>query len=278
MSSLHEFLWEHSISTQALSLNPDAALQAAIFEDDLVPVGTEIWVDYGSETYAYMAAESLSVPGFRRLYYAEVPHWDEIQVINNETKPGEFDIANYFRPDEGQFGSIFMLSNNWNQGSERVQLQGDGDFAYIVKNHQYEKRLIGPEFIDMIVDTSPGEGKYYTVEGGHWLPRYWIVGQNFNRVETVAFYHKHNCQKDAEFTWSSIMRFNEHYPVWESPSGLLIDDVIEISWILNDSEIERYFYAAGLGLVQWLANDGRRSFISSFVTGGNNQREDIGCL
>jgi len=273
--SLQDFLWSHSIETQALSLNPDAALQSAIFADGLTPVGTEIWVDYGDDTYAYMAAESLSEADLRRVYYAKVPEWDNILIVEGGDE--SIDMGAYFTPTDRKKSPVFILSNNWSGGSERVQLQMEGDHSFVVKNAQYEERFVGSDFIDMVVDTSPGGGKYYTIKDGHWLPRWWRVGDMFNRVETVTFFNKSDCQVTDRFTWSSTMRLDDHFDVWKSPSDLLIDDVVEISWLLNGSVIERYFYAAGLGLVKWIANDGRESFITAFDPGEDNVRERIDC-
>jgi hypothetical protein len=71
---LHRHLWDESVDKQAISLNPDAALQAAIFRDGFVPVESEFWTPYADEQYAVMAAEHLE-SGARRVYYAEVPEW-----------------------------------------------------------------------------------------------------------------------------------------------------------------------------------------------------------
>ena len=114
--SLESYLWDRSIETQAISLNPDAALQAAIFADGLVPVGTEMWVDYDDERYAYMAAEALTNPDSRRVYYAKVPNWDDVRIVASDDldapDPLMFDIGRYFLPDDGNFSPVFLLSNN----------------------------------------------------------------------------------------------------------------------------------------------------------------------
>lgn len=271
--SLENYLWNHSLDTQAISLNPDAALQRAVVADGFVPVSSEVWVTWGDERYAYMTGESLVEAGLRRVYYARVPEWNVVYVIN-DVQTDDIDMAAYFLPDDGDFSPIFVLANNWDGGEERVQLQRDGVISYVVKNRQYEKRQIGSEYIDMLIDTSPGDNQFYVVEG-HWLPRYWRVGGVFDRHERVTFRNKNTCVETASFSWSSTMRLENRFLAWESPSGLLVEDVVEVVWILGGNIIERYWYAAGLGLVQWRANDGRESSIISFVTGDNNEREQI---
>jgi hypothetical protein len=73
--------WDVSIEHQSISLNPNAALQQAIFGDGYVPVMSEFWLDHENDDKverAYMAAEHLQ-SGDRRLYYAVVPQWNNVQ-------------------------------------------------------------------------------------------------------------------------------------------------------------------------------------------------------
>ena len=72
-------VWQVSIERQAISLNPNAALQMAIFKDLFVPVQSEFYyVAQDGINRACMAAESLST-GERRVYYAVVPNWSNVQ-------------------------------------------------------------------------------------------------------------------------------------------------------------------------------------------------------
>lgn len=74
-----EEVWQESVNRQAISLNPTAAIQAAIFADGYTPVQSEFWaVPSDGVERACMAAEHLQT-GERRVYYAVVPHWDNVQ-------------------------------------------------------------------------------------------------------------------------------------------------------------------------------------------------------
>ena len=80
-------LWDTSIELQTISLNPNAALQSAIFRDGYVPVESEFWQTIDEIEYAAQAAEHLST-GARRVYYAIVPNWN---------------IVKWFTPDSESF-------------------------------------------------------------------------------------------------------------------------------------------------------------------------------
>lgn len=76
-------LWDESVRRQALALNPNAALQAAIFKDDYVPVGSEFYYTAADGIQrAAQAAESLET-GDRRVYYAIVPKWNEVRYFTD---------------------------------------------------------------------------------------------------------------------------------------------------------------------------------------------------
>jgi murein DD-endopeptidase MepM/ murein hydrolase activator NlpD len=92
--TLQEHLWSVSIEQQTISLNPNAALQKAIFADDFVPVMSEYWTRYDEDDYAEMAAEHLGT-GERRVYYARVPEWTNVQwtVDPNPAEPEPFKLT-----------------------------------------------------------------------------------------------------------------------------------------------------------------------------------------
>lgn len=71
--SLEQYLWRLSIDRQPISLNAEAALQAAMFQDGLTPVESEEWEEYNGSTYSYQAAEDPGGVIPRRVYTAEVP-------------------------------------------------------------------------------------------------------------------------------------------------------------------------------------------------------------
>jgi hypothetical protein len=92
--------WKASEDLQeecGISLNPEAALQAAILADGFVPVHTEIWLDHDSQDgteRAYMAAEKLDGSEPRRLYYAVVPNWNDVEWMNEPDMPPEPEPGN----------------------------------------------------------------------------------------------------------------------------------------------------------------------------------------
>lgn len=70
--------WAESIATQCLSLNPAAALQAAMFEDGFGPVGNEWWdFDREGTQWALQAGENWE-KGERRIYMAKVGEWYKV--------------------------------------------------------------------------------------------------------------------------------------------------------------------------------------------------------
>jgi hypothetical protein len=71
-------LWRESIARQTVSLNPEAALQAAMFADGFTPVESEFWHAIDSVQYAAQAGERVDT-GERRVYFVAVPNWNLVQ-------------------------------------------------------------------------------------------------------------------------------------------------------------------------------------------------------
>jgi hypothetical protein len=290
--TLEEFLWQDSEETQCISVNPDAALQSAIFGDGFTPVGTENWVVYDGKTYAYMAAELLDKSLPRRVYYALTPKWDEIVFTEDPfvtepppVIPPKYDMANYLWP-EGEFGPIIILKNNWGANDERQQLQRGADGkSYVTKNSQWERRDVGfipsrpGQYISLEMDTSPGRGEYYTFNGP-WLPRLWEPGlPDFISEGLTVFHKKDDCSVVSSYVASSTLHFHTHYERYEI-GDLVFEDVVVLEWIVDGGVDETYWYAAGVGLIRWLKYDGRESKAVEFIPVGqqeNNVREVIPC-
>jgi hypothetical protein len=288
-STLEGVLWSDSLETQCISLNPEAAFVKTIFADGFTPVGSEVRIVYDGTAYAYMAAETLTGRFPRRVYYARVPHWNNI--LYTEEPPDDeipdygdsVDMADYFLPANGnEFGPIITLQNNWGASNERMQLQrAEGITSYVTKGSQWERRVIGSEYIDLNMDTSPGGGEYYTSDG-HWLPRIWGVGwQDFTSHGNINFYRKSDCKPvpGKSYSMTSKMEFSAHFE--EMSTGVIVfSDVIELSWIVDGEVDETYWYARGVGLIRWLKFDGRESRAVEFIPVGtqeNNVREIIPC-
>ncbi len=293
-----EFMWRVSVETQAISLNPAAGLQQAIAADSFQIVGDEQHVSFDGVQYVIQAAERLDGTQPRRVYEVplpasgqpwESPTWftDPAAVPDPPVENPAIDMANYFMPGGGPefgpwYGHIYIITNNWGDPAERVQLQGElGGISYVVKNSQWEKRVVGNDYIDLVMDTSPGDGKYYT-SSGHWIPRIWGVGwAAFPQGGTVRFYRKDNCELLTENPAVGKLECVDHLDTWTSPAGITVNDVVVLEWIVNGALEETYYFAAGLGLVRWKRTNSDESWISELIPRGSqedNVREVIECL
>jgi hypothetical protein len=187
----------------------------------------------------------------------------------------------YFLPKSGNFGDIVILANNWGEGDERQQLQRNGNISYVTKNQQWERRDLLSDGIYLKMDTSPGNGQYYTIEGSPWLPLSWSVGNEFLRTETVKFFFKSNCQPaQTPYSTTNKIRFKALLPSWTSQAGVMLQNVIELEWLIAGQVEETYRYAPGLGLVSWGNRSGKKSWVTAVIPvgqQGNNTRE-TGCF
>lgn len=137
-------------------------------------------------------------------------------------------------------------------------------------------------------DTSPGSDQYYTLyegseSGSPWAPRYWKVGETYERNPYVVFYRKNDCSIVASGFQRSWLRFENVYDEYTFESGITLDDVIKLAWLLHPDgqPIENYFYAEDFGLVGWGSNDRGYSYISEIHGSGqrpDNVREEIPCI
>lgn len=205
----------------------------------------------------------------------------ELRRLAPEAFPQQYGMARYFMPASGDFGQLYILSNSWGANPERCQLQRSGSTSFVVKNSQYEQRLITTNNISIVLDTSPGNGEYYTVSGV-WLPRYMSVGQTFARKETIKFFRKADCvQSKPTYTSETDIRLDAHHQTWTCPeSGIRLSDVVQLSWFAGGRIDEQYWYANGLGLVRWAKYDGRKSYITELIPVGSQQNNvrETGCF
>jgi hypothetical protein len=190
-------------------------------------------------------------------------------------------MAPYFLPKTGDYGDIAILKNGWGQGDERQQLQRAGSLSYVTKNQQWERRRIATGGIYLELDTSPGNNEYYTISGDAWLPLVWKPGDEHQRSETVKFFNKGNCQPSkAPYSAVNKIRFQALHNSWTSPAGVALTAVIELQWLVGGVVEESYWYAPGVGLVQWKNRAGLHSWITELIPAGqqgNNVRE-TGCF
>ena len=175
----------------------------------------------------------------------------------------------------------------------RHQTQGDIFRFYHTKGNEisaeWEELWADDSFIMRGTDTSPGNNQYYTLydvagtTGSKWAPRQWRVGDIYERNPLVIFYDKSSCNIVASGLQRSWLKFVDYYEQYTFESGITLDEVVELAWLLdpNGSPIESYFYAQEYGLVGWGSNDRGYSHISEVHAPGqrpDNTRETIGCL
>ncbi len=196
-----------------------------------------------------------------------------------------FDMLPYFQVVAQGNGPFYVLQHA-NGPTEDIQHQVEGGHVFIVKNRNYERLRVTGQHIERREDTSPRPGEYYMLDDGYgwsrWMPRFWKVGDVFHRSPDVRFYRKDNCQQLSEdLGVSSVITFNQHYPTWTAPSGIELADVVRFSfsWDTGSSPIEEYWFAKGIGLVQWKNNQGAHSWVSEIPMGRPPlTREIVACL
>lgn len=188
------------------------------------------------------------------------------------------DLGRYLLPPDGHArGDIVILRNNWGAADERCQLQRYKGGVLQVKNSLYEARRVTQDRIYLDEDTSPGNGEFYRIQAATgWAPRRMKVGQEYLRVETVTFYGMGDCQVvRGPYTVTTGLRLVAVHDRWVSPYGRGLTDVAELAWVVQDSVVERYFYAAGLGLVGWRNNGNMQSGAVNVVLRGLNEPDPV---
>jgi hypothetical protein len=178
------------------------------------------------------------------------------------------DMTQYYLPPNGRtYGDISIKPTNWGQGDVRQQLQLHGGYLFVTKGNEFEKRMILDGRIYFLMDDSPGDGKYYTVNSPTgWIPGQWRVGETFARQEVATFYYKSSCQPTGEVNnWSNQMLFKAFYPEWTSPHGLKLTNVAHLQWLVNGTVEEDYYLAPGLGYAGWKNRHGRESWIKELI-------------
>lgn len=187
-----------------------------------------------------------------------------------------------------------VMHNSGSQARHQTQI-GTGHFYHTKGNEisaEWEELWVKDGIISRGTDTSPGNGEFYTLyssnipetlAGSAWSPRVWRVGDLYERNPYVVFYRKSDCEIARSGFQKSWLRFTAYYPSYTFQSGISLENVIELSWLLApDGEPEEsYFYAESFGLVGWGSADRGFSYISEIHAPGqrpDNKREVIGCL
>ncbi len=204
------------------------------------------------------------------------------------------------RPITPPYDMAQLMSGDWrlyevqhSSGSQaRHQTQTDGVFFFHVKgdelNAEWEELWYTEEAVYRGTDTSPGNAQYYTLRdpglyGSAWAPRYWNVGELYERNPVVTFYRKSDCGAVLTGSQQSWLLFEAYYPSYTFPNGITLNNVVQLAWLLepNGAPLERYYYALFYGLVGWWSSTNQQSYISEIHPPGarpNSKREVIGCL
>jgi hypothetical protein len=211
-----------------------------------------------------------------------------LPVVAGDPPAPVYDML-HFMADGG--GGLYEVRHS--SGSQaRHQTQFAGARFFHTKGNEIKaewEELWGTEqTIYRGTDTSPGNGQYYTlyendVAGSAWSPRYWREGDLYERNPYVVFYRKSDCGVVASGFQRSWLRFEAYHPTYTFGSGIKLNEVVELTWLLdpNGPPIESYFYAAGYGLVGWGSSDRGYSYVNEIHAPGqrpNNTREAISCL
>jgi GH25 family lysozyme M1 (1,4-beta-N-acetylmuramidase) len=296
-------------TVEAPEWNPTFALHAAIVADGFSPIPGERGVMINGRHYRYMRALPPAAKTPLRVYWCEVPRYDQVFVWEDgrpvvDTPPptipppapppqAGIDMSEYLWGD----GRVHVLAYriNGQTGHQRLTTAQKGNRFYQVKDGEFEEFWADEAAIYRGVDTSYGNGKYYVQRrdsltyGAPWCPRHWTVGQTYERNPLVSFYYKADCRKAAEpkegyhRTW---LKFAARHATWTSEGGVTLRDVVELHWLTapGGAPAEVYFYARRTGsqpggLVAWRSSSGNASWI---VPGGEGQEppamEVIPCL
>jgi hypothetical protein len=183
-----------------------------------------------------------------------------------------------------------VLHSGGSQARHQTQIEA-GRFYHTKGNEwqaEWEQLWAAGNIIYRGTDTSPGNNQYYTlyennVPGSAWSPRFWNVGDLFERNAYVVFYNKSDCQVVASGFQRSWLRFEAYHPTFTFESGIQLHNVVQLSWLLqpDGAPIESYYYAQFHGLVGWGSVDRGYSYVSELHAPGerpDNTREEIPCL
>lgn len=216
--------------------------------------------------------------------------WQELVLggSNPQPPPQAVDLIPYFQTaPAGQNGPRFVLQHSDGRTEDIQHQTAESGAVYIVKNSQYEELKAADGYIWRRVDTSPGNGQYYKLwdqglDWSKWSPAFWEIGKLYERRPFVQFFNKSDCKAvdvaRQSITWLKFAAFNGN---WQSPSGIILNNVIELHWLLSPSGAaqERYWYAKGIGMVQWKNAGGAHSYVSELPQGRPDLvKEIVPCL
>jgi len=159
-------------------------------------------------------------------------------------------------------GRLYDLFCEWVSSAQTVQTQTHGQFFYHVKNGEWEELWADDHFIYRGTDTSPGDGKVYTLTqqgeyGSPWIPRQMALGVPFHRTPQVVFRRKDNGEEITHYSDVTWIKLESVIGRHKLKSGITLQNVAVLAAYLDeggkpkDQPFERYFYAKKYGLVAW---------------------------
>jgi hypothetical protein len=166
--------------------------------------------------------------------------------------------------------------------TENTQLQPKN--RRIVKGGNYERVWVDGSYIVRWEDTSHSNDRYYTLSdpttgGPHrWLPSEMEIGVPFDRTAKVSIYKKAGCQHEVSYTESTTAKLVKvHLNI--VLAGRALNRVYEIEVTKDGAFIERYWFAEGVGLVQWWSASGSHSVVGEWPQGrGDLEPNKIDCI
>lgn len=210
-----------------------------------------------------------------------------LPIVMNNAAALPYDMVQFMVGDDRLYE---VRHSNGSQARHQTQIE-DVRFFHTKGNEikaEWEELWASNETIYRGTDTSPGNDRYYTLydngrAGSAWSPRFWYVGDLYERNPFVVFYRKSDCQIVASGYQRSWLRFEAFHPNYTFDSGLTLRNVVELAWLLkpDGQPEETYFYAEDFGLVGWGSADRGYSYISQIHQPGqrpDNKREIIPCL
>ncbi len=211
-----------------------------------------------------------------------------LPLMGDSGSGASYDLLPYMKTADA-FGTLYEVQTEGGP-QQRHQTQVQSPVFYHTKDREWEQLMYDTGFIYRFTDSSPGpqggRPRYYQLRDGgsawsKWCPRYMELGEIYERGPTVSFYWKDTCEQISNDLAPSLIKLEAVYNTMTFFTGITIKDVMVLSWMhMDQTEVERYFYAQRFGLVGW-EGAGKRSAISEIHAPGarpNNARETISCI
>lgn len=188
------------------------------------------------------------------------------------------DLLDYIRGDGRQYELQYDIDGR--SGTQTLQTQREGRFFYQVKNREWERLYHDNHYIYREADISEAPDRYYILHqdekrGSIWCRRRMELGEEFLRHPLVIHYYKSDCRERIRGHYASLIRLIDHFPAYTFQGGIVLQDVIEMGWIVGGQIEEWYLYAKDYGLVSWIGQGRGRSYICEQHSGRPDLVRDV---